>query len=46
MGLAANLAIIVAAVLVAVAVYAFTGGRVIFFFLPLLLAPLFFRRRA
>ena len=46
MGLAANLAIIAAAILVAVAVYAFTGGKVVFFFLPLLLAPLFLRRRA
>ncbi|HEY0052094.1 MAG TPA: hypothetical protein VGB49_01645 [Caulobacteraceae bacterium] len=40
------LLIVLAAVAVSVAVYAATGGRFVFFFLPLLLGlPLLFRRR-
>lgn len=46
MRLATNLVIILVALAVSAAVYAFTGGKVIFFFLPLLFAPLLFRRRA
>jgi hypothetical protein len=46
MRLGVNLAIIAAAIAISVAIYAFTGGKVIFFFLPLLLALPLMRRRA
>jgi hypothetical protein len=43
--LAANLAIIAIAVVACAAIYAMTGGRVVFFVLPLLIALPFIGRR-